>query len=930
MNEKKNWKETLNLPKTEFPMKAGLPVNEPKRLEHWTQIELSEQIRRQSEGRPKFILHDGPPYANGRIHIGHAMNKILKDIVVRSRTMAGFDAPYVPGWDCHGLPIEHQVDKELGSRKREMTPAEFRRACREFAAKFIEIQRDDFIRLGCDGDWFNPYSTMSYDYEAAIAESLGRFFETGWVFKGLKPVHWCTRCQTALAEAEVEYEVRTSPSIYVRFEASTEVAELLGLGSDQPLYAVIWTTTPWTIPSNLAIALHPELEYSVVRAADGDHIVATELVATLRDTFGWSDADTVATFSGRQIERTTYVHPLYDRRGIFVLGDYVTLEAGTGLVHTSPGHGADDFLTGRKYDLDIFTPVDHRGRFTADVPQWEGSHVYEANPHIVDALEEAGALLAVAELHHSYPHCWRCATPIIFRATEQWFIRMDDGLRERALEQIGQVGWIPKWGQERIRGMVENRPDWCISRQRMWGVPITVLYCTGCNGVVSSPEFFALVAAAFREHGADVWYERDAAAFLPAGYACPSCGAGEFRKESDILDVWFDSGSSHIAVAKQRPELGWPVDLYLEGHDQHRGWFQSSLLIGTAIEGGAPYRSVITHGFVVDEKGRKMSKSVGNVIAPQDVLKQHGADILRLWVAMINYRDDVAMGNEILSRISESYRKVRNTARFLLANLAGFDPSRDLVPDEELEEIDQWILWRASETFAQCRAAYERYELHAVYHRIVELCTVDVSAIYLDVSKDTLYVEAADSHRRRSARTALYRIVRGLASIAAPVLVFTADEIFDHIPGEERSSVHLSSFDEFQPLSLSNAKAAAWGRLFELRESVTKILEEARARHEIGQSLEAAILIAGDVDALLRDVPVDLAKLFIVSQIEQVPEVVQASGMLTLEGIGDFAIGMKPAQGNKCGRCWHYREEVSENGELCARCESIVSAWSAA
>jgi isoleucyl-tRNA synthetase len=929
MNEKKNWKETLNLPKTEFPMKAGLPVSEPKRIEHWTQIALRDQIRRQSEGRPKFILHDGPPYANGRIHIGHAMNKILKDIVVRSRTMAGFDAPYVPGWDCHGLPIEHQVDKELGSRKREMSPAEFRRACRAFAAKFIDIQRDDFIRLGCDGDWFDPYSTMSYDYEAAIAESLGRFFETGWVFKGLKPVHWCTRCQTALAEAEVEYEVRTSPSIYVRFEASKEAAELLGLGTERPLYAVIWTTTPWTIPSNLAIALHPELEYSVVRTAGGDHIVATELVARLRETFGWKDAETVTTFSGSQLERKTYSHPLYDRAGIFVLGDYVTLEAGTGLVHTAPGHGADDFLTGRRYDLDIFTPVDHRGRFTADVPQWEGTHVYEANPHIIEALEETGAMLAVEELSHSYPHCWRCATAIIFRATEQWFIRMDEGLRQKALEEIARVEWIPKWGQERIRGMVENRPDWCISRQRMWGVPITVLYCTGCNGVVSSPEFFALVAEAFRQHGADVWYERDAAAFLPEGFVCASCGGVEFRKETDILDVWFDSGSSHIAVAKQRPELGWPVDLYLEGHDQHRGWFQSSLLIGTAIEGGAPYRRVITHGFVVDEKGRKMSKSVGNVVAPQDVLKQHGADILRLWVAMINYRDDVGIGNEILSRISESYRKVRNTARFLLANLAGFDPSRDLVPTDELEEIDRWILWRASETFKQCRAAYERYELHTVYHRIVELCTVDVSAIYLDVSKDTLYVEAADSPRRRSAQTALYRVVRGLTSIAAPVLVFTADEIFEHIPGEDRASVHLSSFDEFEPVTLSKSKIAAWDRLFELREAATRILEEARARREIGQSLEAAIEIAGDVSALTREVAVDLAKLFIVSGVDQVPAVTQASGSLTIDGIGDFTIGMKPAHGQKCGRCWHYREEVSGEGELCARCASIVSAWSA-
>ncbi len=925
MAEKKNWKDTLNLPNTEFPMKAGLPINEPKRLEKWEEQDLHGMIREAAQGKPKFILHDGPPYANGRIHIGHALNKILKDFVIRSKTMSGFDAPFVPGWDCHGLPIEHQVDKELGSKKREMSAAEFRRACREFASKFIDIQREDFIRLGCTGDWFNPYSTMSYDYEAAIADALGRFFETGMVFKGLKPVHWCTRCQTALAEAEVEYEDKTSPSIYVRFEADASVAEKLGVPLDKPLYAVIWTTTPWTIPSNLAIALHPSLEYAVVDAVDGYHIVAKELVDRVTSTFGWNEPQIVKTFSAAEIERLSYRHPLYDRSGIFVLGDYVTLEAGTGLVHTAPGHGADDFITGRRYDLDIFTPVDHRGRFTSDVPEWEDQHVYEANPGIVAALKEARALLAAEDLTHSYPHCWRCKTPIIFRATEQWFISMDDhGLRSRALEEIEKVEWIPKWGHDRIVGMVENRPDWCISRQRLWGVPITVLYCEKCNEAVSDREFFKKVSEAFRENGADVWYEREASDFLPDGYTC-ACGNDSFRKEFDILDVWFDSGSSHIAVAKQREELGLPVDLYMEGHDQHRGWFQSSLLIGTAIEGGAPYKRVITHGFVVDEQGRKMSKSVGNVVSPQEIIKDQGADILRLWVAMINYRDDMGIGKEIVSRISESYRKIRNTARFLLANLSDFDPATDAVPVDQLEEIDRWILWRATKTFNQCRAAYERYEFHTVYHRLLDLCTVDISAIYLDVSKDTLYIEAPDSPKRRSVQTALYRIVQGLATMAAPIIPFTAEEIYEHIPAREHESVHLTSFDDWEPVEISESKGRAWERLFELREAVTGVLEEARARKEIGQSLAADVTLAGEVAALTSEIDFDLSKLFIVSHLHESESIDRPAATVEIEGVGRIAIGMNHAFGNKCGRCWHYREEVTEDGELCARCEAIVS-----
>ncbi|MBW3566229.1 MAG: isoleucine--tRNA ligase [Acidobacteria bacterium] len=914
MSEKKNWKSTLNLPQTDFPMKANLPGREPERLARWDELGLYEKIVARNEGNPKFVLHDGPPYANGRIHIGHALNKILKDFVVKSRSMMGFHSPYVPGWDCHGLPIEHKVDKQLGPKKREMSTVEFRQACRRFADENLDIQRRDFIRLGVFGSWDRPYSTMSYDYEAKIVETLGRCFESGSVYKGLKPVHWCTRCQTALAEAEVEYDEKVSPSIYVRFRAADDVAEKLGVGGE-PLYAVIWTTTPWTIPANLAIVLHPDLEYSVVRAGGENHIVASELVAQVAKVFGWNEPEEVRRFRGGDIERMTYRHPLVDREGIFALGEYVTLEAGTGLVHTAPGHGADDFSTGRRYGLETLTPVDHRGRFTSKAPQWEDQYVYDANPGIVEALKGAGALLALRELKHSYPHCWRCKSPVIFRATEQWFISMEEtGLREKALGEIEKVRWIPRWGYERISGMVANRPDWCISRQRAWGVPITVLYCDGCDEHVATPELFARVTELVRENGADVWFERDAAELVPEGYAC-ACGSTTFRKETDILDVWFDSGSSHLAVAAPNPDLGWPVQLYMEGHDQHRGWFQSSLLIGTEVEGAAPYESVITHGFVVDESGRKMSKSLGNVVAPQEVIRDHGADVLRLWVSMIDYRDDVGLGKEILSRISESYRKIRNTARFLIANIEDFDPARDAVPIDELEPLDRWILDRTHQTFQRSRVAYENFEFHAVYHRILDLCTVDLSAVYSDVVKDRLYVEAADSKTRRAAQTAMYEIVRGLASMIAPILAFTADEIYESLTGSDEESVHLTSFPDLSRFALSSDQRRTWERLFDLREAVQKVLEGARGRREIGQSLEADIELRGtDPGELAAASGVDLAKLFIVSHVE----------IVSPDAGDEPEIGMKNARGSRCDRCWHYREQIRSEDGLCERCSEIV------
>ncbi|MGA7615559.1 MAG: isoleucine--tRNA ligase [Thermoanaerobaculia bacterium] len=929
MAEKNDWKKTLNLPQTSFSMKANLPQNEPKRLEEWEASDLYGQIRSRFDGRPKFVLHDGPPYANGRIHTGHALNKVLKDFVVKSRTMMGFDSPYVPGWDCHGLPIELQVDKELGAKKREMAPADFRRVCRESAGKYIDIQRDEFKRLGVFGDWANPYATRSYHYEATIAESLGRFFKSGNVFKGLKPVHWCTSCQTALAEAEVEYDEHTSPSVYVRFPLTAATAETLGIPGDIPSYAVIWTTTPWTLPANLAIAVRPSYEYSVVKRGDGYFIVATELLEQVAPKFGWDEPHVVSSIKGRAFDRLTYRHPFIDREGIFVLGEHVTLDAGTGLVHTAPGHGAEDYLVGQEYGLPVFTPVNHRGEFTDDVPEWEGIQVFKANQSIVDRMQENGSLLAHERISHSYPHCWRCKNPVIFRATEQWFISMDDhGLREAAIEQIRKVRWLPAWGRERIEGMVENRPDWCISRQRLWGVPITVLFCEECNETISDRDFFDRVVAIFEKEGADAWFERPATDFLAEGRSCSQCGGRNFRKESDILDVWFDSGCSHEAVLKARPELTWPAAMYLEGHDQHRGWFQSSLLVGTGIEGAAPYQQVITHGFVVDESGRKMSKSIGNVISPQDLIKHHGADILRMWVAMIDYRDDMALSPEIISRIAEAYRKIRNTARYLLANLSDFDPSKDAVPFEKMTDLDQWAVARAEETFARCLKAYEEFDFHVVYHRVLDLCTVDLSSIYLDVQKDTLYTEAADSHLRRSAQSAMYVIVKGLTSMIAPIVSFTADEIYAAIPGEREASVHLTEFPKPTGASLPAGKRETWSRLLELRESATRVLEKSRAAGVIGQSLAADVVLTGRFDdsSLRAGVDVDLAKLFIVSHVD-VDHESEASDLepVEIDGVGKVGIVVRPARGGKCARCWQYREEVTEEGQICARCRAIVA-----
>ena len=933
MAENSDYKKTLNLPQTTFSMKAGLPQNEPKRLEFWKSIDLYRLIREKSAGRPKSVLHDGPPYANGVIHTGHALNKILKDLVVKSKTMLGFDSPYVPGWDCHGLPIEHAVDKLLGSKKKDMSEADIRRACREFAQKYVDLQRDDFIRLGVFGDWFNPYMTMAYDFEATIVEALGRFFRTGLVYKGLKPVHWCTYDQSALAEAEVEYAEHTSPSVYVRFRLTDESVKSLDLPIEKPAYAIIWTTTPWTLPANLAIALKPDFDYVVAEHDGTNYIIAEPLMQPVFQKFGWSDFKTIKVFKGTAFEHLRYRHAFLPREGVFVLGDYVTLDAGTGLVHTAPGHGADDFYTGQRYGLDVLTPVNHRGLFTDEVPLWAGIHVFKANPMIVETLRERGALLHSETITHSYPHCWRCKNPVIFRATEQWFVAMDQAIagrdpnktyRQAAMEQIHKTKWFPAWGEERMGGMVENRPDWCISRQRLWGVPITVLYCDRCNAAVTTEAFFANVVAIFHKEGADAWFERPFTDFLPPEYKC-NCGHNVFRKERDILDVWFDSGSTHLAVLKKRPELSWPADVYLEGHDQHRGWFQSSLLIGTALEGSAPYKQVVTCGFIVNEAGEKMSKSRGNAVSPQDVIKQSGADIIRLWVAMIDYHDDMAWGPDILNRAAEAYKKIRNSgARYLLSNLYDFDPDRDALPLDQLLDTDKWILSRAAETFERCRQAYSEYEFHTVNRRILDFCSVDLSSLYLDISKDTLYCEAPASRARRSAQTAMYFILRSLVTFLAPILSFTAEEIYEAMPGKKEKSVHLT---DFQPVPAVGVDAAVWDRILVVREAASKVLERARAAQQIGQSLEADVTLHGNVSKsdLLGNIDVDLAKILIVSHLDFSRDAAP-SGAETVDvpGLGPIGITMAAARGKKCGRCWQYREEVAKDGDLCKRCEDVI------
>ncbi|NDY41865.1 isoleucine--tRNA ligase, partial [Dissulfurirhabdus thermomarina] len=800
-----DYKKTLNLPRTGFPMKANLAQREPEMLRRWEETGLYRRLREQGRGRPRFILHDGPPYANGHLHLGHTVNKVLKDIIVKSRQMQGFDAPFVPGWDCHGLPIEHNVEKELGPKKRATDRLSMRRACRRYAERFVRVQKEEFRRLGVLGDWEAPYLTMTYDYEAAICREFCRIFLDGHVVRSRKPVYWCPTCVTALAEAEVEYADHASPSITVKFPAGqaleARLAELAGAPLPGPASVLIWTTTPWTLPANLAVALHPDFDYVAVEMEGETWIVAEGRLAAVLAEAGRTGGPprVLCRFHAAEVEGLELAHPFLDRPSRLVLADYVTLDAGTGCVHTAPGHGAEDYETGRRYGLETYSPVDDRGRFTADVPLFAGQDIFEANAAIVDLLRERGRLVAAGTLSHSYPHCWRCKRPVIFRATPQWFISMEaKGLRKDALEAIEGVTWIPGWGKNRIRGMVEARPDWCISRQRAWGVPVTVLTCTACDRPVMTPEVADHLVDIFAREGADAWFARPASELAPPGTRCPACGGTELAKSEDILDVWFDSGVSHAAVLEARPDLAAPADLYLEGSDQHRGWFQSSLLTGVATGRGAPFRSVLTHGFVVDGEGKKMSKSVGNVIPPDAVIKRYGAEVLRLWVAAEDYRDDIKISDEILQRLTEAYRKIRNTLRYLLGNLADFDPAADALPFDRLEALDLWALHRLGGLTRRVRRAYETYDFHVIFHRLHQFCTVDLSALYLDILKDRLYCELPGGRLRRSAQTALHRIAADLLCLMAPILSFTAEEAWGHLPGaaDRAESVFLAPFPD--------------------------------------------------------------------------------------------------------------------------------------
>jgi isoleucyl-tRNA synthetase len=928
------WKDTVNLPRTDFPMKANLQTAEPEWLRRWDEMQLYARIRASRKGAPKFVLHDGPPYANGQIHLGTALNKILKDFVVKSRSMAGFDAPYVPGYDCHGLPIELKVDRELGPRKREMATADFRRACRAYAARFIGVMTDEFKRLGVFGEWDRPYVTMDFRYQAAIVRAFGRFVQRGLVYKGKKPVHWCIHCRTALAEAEVEYEDHASPSIYVEFPLAPESAEEIGRRvpelAGRQVSTLIWTTTPWTIPANLAIAFHPDFDYGAYEV-DGRAVILAEPLATrVAEATGRRFGPPVARLKGARLEHIRFRHPLYARDSVGVLADYVTLDAGTGAVHTAPGHGSDDYNTGVKYGLEILAPVGPGGHFLDTLERFGGQRVFDANPKIEEALREQGRLWHREAFSHQYPHCWRCHNPVIFLATPQWFIRLDgEGrtLRQAALDAIhNDVRWIPPWGRDRISNMVANRPDWCISRQRAWGVPIPAVDCTQCGEALLTPALVEKAAGLFDTYGADAWYERPIEELLPDGLVCASCGAASFERERDILDVWFDSGSSHEAVLPVWPDLTWPADMYLEGSDQHRGWFQSSLLVGLGTRGRAPFRQVLTHGFFIDEDGRKMSKSLGNTIDPQDLIKQSGADVLRLWVASVDYRDEMRISREIMSRVVEAYRKIRNTLRYLVANLYDFDPAGDRVAPDRMEEIDRYLLARYGAVARRTLEAYEHYDYSTIFQTINAFATVDLSAFYSDVSKDRLYTFGARSLERRSAQTAMYEIADGLTRLLAPVLPVTAEQLWAHLPGKREASVHLALFPGPGDLDALGAGelATRWDRLLAIRDHVLAEIEPLRKSKQIGSSLQASVVLSAsgaDLALLQRHAP-DLPMLFIVSAVELrphgQPEAADQPLRITIERAG----------GVKCERCWRYVPTVSADpawAGLCERCQDALA-----
>ena len=928
-----DFKKTVNLPRTDFPMKANLPQMEPKLLARWEAENLYAKIRAARAGRPMYVLHDGPPYANGEIHLGTGFNKIIKDFVVKTKTMQGYDSPYVPGWDCHGLPIEAKVDSQLGSRKAQMTAVEIRAECRKYAAKYVDLQRRDFVRLGVFGRWQDPYLTMSPQYESIIAGAFVDFLDRGYVYKGLKSVNWCIHHRTALAEAEIEYENHNSTSIWVRFTITSEPALIDPALACRKVYGLIWTTTPWTIPANVAIAFHPKFEYVAVEVAGDVYIVALELLKTVAEKLGWADTKVIAGFKGAKLEGAIFRHPFLDRDSLGVLAEHVTLDQGTGAVHTAPGHGAEDFEVGAKYGLPVYCPVDPAGKiFHAEgaagrLPEeLIGKTVWQANPIVNEILKSRGALLGEEKITHSYPHCWRCHNPTIFRATEQWFIGMDrNDLRARTLKAIQAVKWMPSWGDERMSNMIATRPDWCISRQRIWGVPIIVFYCENCQEPLTDRKVLDRVVQLFAKETADAWYAHSAADLIGPGVQCSRCGHKEFRKETDILDVWFDSGSSHLAVLTPENGLPWPANMYLEGGDQYRGWFHSSLLVGVGLKGEAPYRECATNGWTLDEQGRAMSKSQGIGIHPDQVIPKHGADVLRLWASSVDFSEDVRLSDTILARLSEAYRKFRNTFRWALGNLGDFDPATDSVGPSEMHEIDLWVLSRTEKLVADCLASYQEFGFHKVYRAVYDFATTDLSAIYFDAAKDRLYTAAPKSRSRRSAQTAVYRITYALVRLIAPLLAFTTEEVWSYLrkPDGSPDSVHLALFPQAEELTAGftaeqRSRLRNWDELIAVRDLVLKQLELARQEKFIGAPLEARVrLKAGDkIYPLLEEYLNELPGLFIVSQVA-----------LDRAPVDELSVEIERAQGEKCERCWKYTTDVGQDPDfptVCAACRDAV------
>nr|WP_320011851.1 isoleucine--tRNA ligase [uncultured Desulfobulbus sp.] len=915
-------------------MKANLTQREPMVLKQWEKEKLYQKIQQAAADRPQFILHDGPPYANGNIHLGTAFNKVLKDIILRSKRLAGFNAPYIPGWDCHGLPIEHNVDLELGAKKQTISILGKRGACRKYAEKWIKTQREQFKRLGVIGDWDAPYLTMNFPYEAAIAREFNKFLLSGAVIRSKKPVYWCATCGTALAEAEVDYADHTSPSIYVKFPVVEDLGSVVPELAGKEVKVLIWTTTPWTLPANLAVAFHPDFEYAAVAVAGEIWILAKELVESCMQLFEIADYSILATFSASGLEGMHCRHPFMERDSLMVLADYVTAESGTGCVHTAPGHGADDYQTGLRYGLEILSPVDDEGKYIKEAGRYEGEQVPAVNKKIIADMAAEGTLVKELAINHSYPHCWRCKEPVMYRATAQWFIAMEKlELRNKALAAIQEVSWTPAWGQQRIYGMVEARPDWCLSRQRSWGVPVTVFTCKDCGDILKNETVCENINTLFAKEGADAWFKYEVSDFIPEEVSC-SCGSKNFQKESDILDVWFDSGTSHAAVLEERDELYSPADLYLEGSDQHRGWFQSSLLTSVGTRGRAPYKGVLTHGYVVDGQGKKMSKSVGNVVAPQEVIDKYGAEVLRLWVSSENYQDDVKVSDEILKHVSDAYRKMRNTLRFLLSNLYDFNPETDCVGPEALQEIDRWALSKFAQVSRRVTLAYERYEFHAIYHALHNFCGTTVSSIYMDVLKDRLYCSLPAGPERRAAQTVIYRILDGLLRLMSPILCFTTAEAWEHLHGLSQNapleqSIFFASFASVDDVAKDDAFDEQWNKLLSLRSGITRVLEAARRDKVIGLGLDAEVVLrlSDEWKTFLDGRLGQLQELCIVSSLRLDAGEGAGLSFLADETIPGVEIAVSPAPGNKCERCWTISTTVGEDAEhpaICARCAAVV------